>query len=128
MAQLRDNQGEYMARSNRGLYTGAASGALSGAGVGTTILPGWGTAAGAVIGGLAGALGGSANDEQNANAEGQEDFTSKLAREQWERAFQQKEKEGERTQNMAGMNFLAQQRSEAQKDANLHAFRNAMLA
>jgi phage tail tape-measure protein len=124
-----------MARSNRGLYTGAASGALSGAGTGATIgsvVPGIGTAigaaGGALVGGLAGALGGSANDEQSANAEEQKDFASKLTREQWERAFQQKEKEGERTQNMAGMNFLAQQRAEAQKDANLHAFRNAMLA
>ena len=35
---------------------GAATGALSGAALGTKILPGWGTAAGAVIGGLGGYL------------------------------------------------------------------------
>lgn len=37
---------------------GAASGGLAGAGIGTSILPGWGTAIGAGIGGVAGGIGG----------------------------------------------------------------------
>ncbi len=40
----------------QGQAAGAATGALSGAALGTQILPGWGTAAGAVIGGLGGYL------------------------------------------------------------------------
>lgn len=38
--------------------TGAGGGALSGAAIGTAILPGWGTVIGGVIGGVAGFLGG----------------------------------------------------------------------
>lgn len=41
-----------------GQGAGAASGAVSGAAIGTQILPGWGTAIGAVVGGIAGYFGG----------------------------------------------------------------------
>jgi len=47
-----------------GAATGAATGAASGAATGTAILPGWGTAIGAVVGGASGYLGGSSADKK----------------------------------------------------------------
>lgn len=45
-------------RSDRGLQT-AGQGAVAGASIGTAIVPGWGTAIGAVVGGVAGYVVGS---------------------------------------------------------------------
>ena len=62
--------------------TGGIGGAAQGAAIGTSILPGWGTAVGAVIGGIGGILSGGGEDEAQKMAEEQAKMIEMQAREE----------------------------------------------
>jgi len=61
--------------------TGAIGGAGQGAAIGTSIMPGWGTAIGAVVGGIGGLLSGGGEDEAEELAEMQSQLILRTSRE-----------------------------------------------
>jgi len=66
-------------KSGGGGMGGAASGAMSGAQLGTMVLPGWGTAIGAVAGGVAGYFGGGGEEDAEKRKKRGENFKKALS-------------------------------------------------
>jgi outer membrane lipoprotein SlyB len=118
----------YQQAADANLGGAALSGGLSGAAAGTSIMPGWGTVIGAGVGAVSSLVGAGLQGQAEKEKADKENALIKEKNDREYRMRQQELAQNSRTQNMTGMQFLAQQRSEAQKDANLHAFRNAMLA